>query len=201
MADVAGPRGSGLDLSGPWTRAGAAIAILVASLFILFTFGEEQTFPEAATSRFPFSVWVNNAEEWLQANLRWLTRGISDVVGWGLETVEEFLWTVSWWVVLIGLVVPSLAYGGLRLALLTALGVMMWGAFDMWYEAMSTLSMMGISVGLSIIFGVLIGVACAQSDRFEAAVRPILDTMQVMPAENNSHCDNAQAALKRPANL
>jgi len=41
---------------------------------------------------------------------------------------------------------------------------------------------MGISVGLSIFFGVLIGVASAQSDRFEAAVRPILDTMQVMPA-------------------
>ena len=182
MADITNPGGRSMDLSGPWARAGGALIILILSLIILFSFGEEQTFPEAATSRFPFAVWVNSAEEWLQANLRWLTRAVSDVVGWGLETVEEFLWTVSWWVVLIGLVAPSLAYGGLRLALLTTLGVMMWGAFGMWYEAMSTLSMMGISVGLSIIFGVLIGVACAQSDRFEAAVRPILDTMQVMPA-------------------
>ena len=182
MADVAGPAGKGFDLSGPWARAGAAAIVLILSLVVLFTIGEEQTFPEAATSRFPFAVWVNGAEDWLQANLRWLTRGISAGVGWALETVEEFLWTVSWWVVLVGLVVPSLAYGGLRLAIITTLGVMMWGAFDMWYEAMSTLSMMGISVGLSIIFGVLIGVACAQSDRFEAAVRPILDTMQVMPA-------------------
>ena len=182
MADITNPGGRSMDLSGPWARAGGALIILIVSLIILFSFGEEQIFPEAATSRFPFAVWVNSAEEWLQANLRWLTRAVSDVVGWGLETVEEFLWTVSWWVVLIGLVTPSLAYGGLRLALLTTLGVMMWGAFGMWYEAMSTLSMMGISVGLSIIFGVLIGVACAQSDRFEAAVRPILDTMQVMPA-------------------
>ena len=182
MADITNPGGRSMDLSGPWARAGGALIILIVSLIILFSFGEEQTFPEAATSRFPFAVWVNSAEEWLQANLRWLTRAVSDVVGWGLETAEEFLWTVSWWVVLIGLVAPSLAYGGLRLALLTTLGVMMWGAFGMWYEAMSTLSMMGISVGLSIIFGVLIGVACAQSDRFEAAVRPILDTMQVMPA-------------------
>ena len=182
MADVAGPRGARFDLSGPWARAGGAAIILIVSLFILYAFGEEQTFPEAVTSRFPFPVWINNAEDWLQANLRWLTRGISSGVGWALETVEEFLWTVSWWVVLIGLVMPALAYGGLRLALITTLGVMMWGAFDMWYEAMSTLSMMGISVGLSIIFGVLIGVGCAQSDRFEAAVRPILDTMQVMPA-------------------
>lgn len=182
MADITNPGSNSPDLSGPWARAGGALIILILSLIVLFAIGKEQTFPEAATSRFPFAVWVNNAEEWLQANLRWLTRAISDIVGWGLETVEEFLWTVSWWVVLIGLVVPSLAYGGLRLALITMLGVMMWGAFDMWYEAMSTLSMMGISVGLSIVFGVLIGVACAQSDRFEAVVRPILDTMQVMPA-------------------
>lgn len=182
MADIAGPGGKSADLSGPWARAAAAGIILILSLVVLFTIGEEQTFPEAATSRFPFAVWVNGAEDWLQANLRWLTRGISAGVGWAFETVEEFLWTVSWWVVLVGLVVPSLAYGGLRLAIITALGVMMWGAFDMWYEAMSTLSMMGISVGLSIFFGVLIGVASAQSDRFEAAVRPILDTMQVMPA-------------------
>ncbi len=182
MADIAGPTGKGLDLSGPWARAGGAAIILILSLIVLFTIGEEQVFPEAATSRFPFAVWVNGAEDWLQTNLRWLTRGISSGVGWALDTVEEFLWTVSWWVVLVGLVTPALAYGGLRLAIITTLGVMMWGAFGMWYEAMSTLSMMGISVGLSIIFGVLIGVACAQSDRFEAAVRPILDTMQVMPA-------------------
>ena len=182
MADIANPTGKGLDLSGPWARAGGAAIILILSLIVLYTIGEEQVFPEAATSRFPFADWVNNAEDWLKANLRWLTRAISSGFGWALETVEEFLWTVSWWVVLIGLVVPSLTYGGLRLAIITTLGVMMWGAFDMWYEAMSTLSMMGISVGLSIFFGVLIGVASAQSDRFEAAVRPILDTMQVMPA-------------------
>lgn len=182
MADITNPTGKGLDLSGPSARAGGAAIILILSLIVLYTIGEEQVFPEAATSRFPFADWVNNAEDWLKANLRWLTRAISSGFGWALETVEEFLWTVSWWVVLIGLVVPSLTYGGLRLAIITTLGVMMWGAFDMWYEAMSTLSMMGISVGLSIFFGVLIGVASAQSDRFEAAVRPILDTMQVMPA-------------------
>ncbi len=182
MADIAGPNGKNFALSGPWARAAAAAVILILSLVVLFTIGKEQTFPEAATSRFLFADWVNSAEDWLKANLRWLTRAISSGVGWALETVEEFLWTVSWWVVLVGLVVPSLAYGGLRLGIITTLGVMMWGAFGMWYEAMSTLSMMGISVGLSIIFGVLIGVACAQSDRFEAAVRPILDTMQVMPA-------------------
>ncbi|MEM7268460.1 MAG: ABC transporter permease subunit [Pseudomonadota bacterium] len=182
MANIAGPAQGGIDMKGPWARAGAALGVLIFSLLVLAMIGEKQIFPEAMTSRFTFSQWVNDAEEWLQANLRWLTRLISDGVGWALESVEEFLWTASWWIVLVGLVTPALAYGGLRLALMTTLGVMMWGAFDMWYEAMSTLSMMGISVGLSIVLGVLIGVACAQSYRVEAFVKPILDTMQVMPA-------------------
>ncbi|MBY8977513.1 ABC transporter permease subunit [Rhodobacteraceae bacterium NNCM2] len=158
------------------------LGVLALSLLVLVTIGGEQTFPEAITSHFAFADWVNQAESWLQTNMRWLTRGISDVVGWALDTVEEFLWTVPWLVVVTALVLPAIAYGGLPLALLTLFFVMLWGAFDMWYEAMSTLAMMGISVALCVLFGTVVGVACAQSDRVEKFVNPILDTMQVMPA-------------------
>lgn len=165
-----------------FTKLAATLGVLLFSLAVLFIIGEEQVFPAFMTDNFTFSQWVNDAENWLEDNLRWFTRAISDAVGWALEAVEEFLWTKPWLVVLVALVVPSLAYGGLRLALLSTFCIMMWGAFGMWYEAMSTLSMMGIAVSLCIIFGTLIGVACAQSDRVEGFVKPILDTMQVMPA-------------------
>ena len=173
-----------------WVRLGRtdltkpliAVAVIAVSLVILSVFGGEQTFPEWITSRFAFVEWINQAEEWLQDNLRWLTRLISDGVGWAFAGVEEFLWTAPWMVVLIAFVVPSLAYGGLRLGLIAAACVMLWGAFGMWFEAMSTLAMMGVSVGLCVIIGSAIGVACAQSDRVERFVRPILDAMQVMPA-------------------
>ncbi|MEM7239604.1 MAG: ABC transporter permease subunit, partial [Pseudomonadota bacterium] len=157
-------------------------AVLAVSIVVLITVGREQVFPDVFTSRFPFADWVNQAEGWLEANLKWATRAISDGVGWGLGIVEEFLWTVPWAVVVVALVFPALAYGGLRLGLLTLIGVMIWGAFGMWYEAMSTLAMMGIAVLLCIMIGVLVGVACAQSDRVERLVNPVLDTMQVMPA-------------------
>ncbi|MEM7177920.1 MAG: ABC transporter permease subunit [Pseudomonadota bacterium] len=158
------------------------LGILAVSLIILAMYGHEQVFPAIFTDNFPFSEWVNQAENWLEDNLKWLTRAISDGVGWALDGLEEFLWTVPWLVVVVALVFPALAYGGLPLGLLTLAGVMLWGAFDMWYEAMSTLAMMGISVALCVVFGALIGVACAQSDRVERVVSPILDTMQVMPA-------------------
>ncbi len=169
---------AGADVTGVL----AGLAILAVSVLVLQLFGAKQVFPEAITSRFPFVEWVNEAEDWLKDNLRWLTRAISDSVGWALDTLEEFLWTTPWIVVLIALVMPALAYGGLRLALLTTFGVMMWGAFGMWYEAMSTLSMMGVAVALCVVIGVGLGVLCAQSDRVESFIRPVLDTMQVMPA-------------------
>ena len=39
------------------------------------------------------------------------------------------------------------------------------GSFDQWDPAMSTLALMGVSVLISVIFGVPIGIWCSQSDR------------------------------------
>jgi glycine betaine/proline transport system permease protein len=47
---------------------------------------------------------------------------------------------------------------------------------------METLALMGLSVFLSVVVGVMLGVFCALSDRFERGMKPVLDTMQVMPA-------------------
>ena len=44
------------------------------------------------------------------------------------------------------------------------------------------MALMGLSVLLSVIVGVFFGVLCSQSNRFESALKPLLDTMQVMPA-------------------
>ena len=80
------------------------------------------------------------------------------------------------------LVIPSFAFGGLRLALLVLFGVLFWGAVDLWDSSMETLALMGLSVFLSVIVGVILGVLCGLSNRFERGMKPVLDTMQVMPA-------------------
>ncbi|MEM7522482.1 MAG: ABC transporter permease subunit [Pseudomonadota bacterium] len=158
------------------------VAAILSSLLVLALWGGEQTYPEAITSRFAFVDWINDAEDWLKSHLRWLTRAVSDAVGWALNAGEEALWLAPWPAVLVAFVIPSLAYGGLRLALIAVVVVMMWGAFGMWYEAMSTLAMMAVSVALCVVIGGAVGVVCAGSDRAERAVRPVLDAMQVMPA-------------------
>ena len=157
-------------------------AIMFVSIILLLLFGQEQVFPEILTSNFAFVDWVNQAEAYLKQNYRWLTRAISGAILNLLERIEFFLWTAPWPAVVAFFALPALAWGGLRLFIFAVLGVMMWGAFKMWDDAMSTLAMMVVAVSICILVGGLVGVACARSERVQACVRPILDAMQVMPA-------------------
>ena len=59
---------------------------------------------------------------------------------------------------------------------------MYWGMVGLWDSAMETLALMGLSVFLSVVVGVILGIFCALSDRFERNMKPALDVMQVMPA-------------------
>ncbi len=139
-------------------------------------------FPTSISDRFHIAESINNAEKYLQQSVKVYTRAASAFVGYYLEQVELFLWFKPWPVIALVLVLPALRYGGLRLALFTLVGVLFWGMMDMWDPAMSTLALMGVSVVFSVAFGIMVGIWCSQSDRVEAFVRPILDTMQTMPS-------------------
>ena len=152
------------------------------SLVVYSVLGYKFPFPQFIIDAFPFADWVNEGRTWLEANLKVYTRAIAEVVKIPLEWLEETLWVLPWMVVMLILVLLSLAYGGLPLGLLTFVGVMFWGMVDMWYEAMSTLSLMAVSVAFSALIGVLLGIVASQSDRFDRFLRPVLDTMQTMPA-------------------
>ncbi|MGP4051029.1 ABC transporter permease subunit [Streptomyces sp. 2A115] len=56
------------------------------------------------------------------------------------------------------------------------------GLLGMWEPAMTTLALMIVAVAISALVGVLLGLASGLSDRVDRALRPILDTMQVLPA-------------------
>jgi glycine betaine/proline transport system permease protein len=53
---------------------------------------------------------------------------------------------------------------------------------EAWGLAMTTLAIVVSSVILAVIIGLPLGIIAGKSDRFEAMIRPILDTMQTIPA-------------------
>ncbi len=164
----------------------AVLAIVV--LVVLLSIGitnlttEPQEFPTTIIENFAFADTVNDGEKWLRKNYRWLTRAISGGIGFILDKVETFMLLLPWPVVILGIALPALKLGGLRLALFCVVAMLFWGVTDMWDPTMETLSLMAISVILSVVFGVLLGIVASQSNAVESIVRPVLDTMQTMPA-------------------
>ncbi|MDT7840754.1 ABC transporter permease [Streptomyces justiciae] len=71
---------------------------------------------------------------------------------------------------------------GLRLALGTVAAFLACGLLGMWVPTMQTLALMVVAVAASVVVGALLGLAGGLSDRLNRALRPVLDTMQVLPA-------------------
>ena len=65
----------------------------------------------------------------------------------------------------------------------TALGTFaVIGLLGLWEPAMETLALMVVAVAASAVVGALLGLAAGLSHRCEKLLRPVFDTMQVMPA-------------------
>ncbi len=161
---------------------GVGLLILAISIVVSIVASEVQKFPSAVVDNFPFAEWINQGEAWLKTNYRWLTRAISRGVGSGLDAVEMFLVLLPWPVAVVTIALVALGTGGLRLALFCIGAVLFWGAVGMWDSAMETMSLMAVSVAIAVTLGVLLGIASSLSDRFEAILRPVLDTMQTLPS-------------------
>lgn len=168
--------------SAAWFRALIILIGLVFSVLVSLIFSHQFPFPKAISNQFDFPGLINSGEDWLKDNIRSTTRAIAAYVTGFISGVEEFLWLKPWPLVLAALTLISLRFGGLRFAIFAAAVVLFWGMVGQWDPTMSTLALMGVSVFISILLGVPLGIWCAMSTRTEAIVRPILDTMQTMPA-------------------
>lgn len=71
---------------------------------------------------------------------------------------------------------------GVRLALTAVAAFLVCALLGMWVPTTQTLALMVVAVLASVVVGALLGLAAGLSDRVFRALRPVLDTMQVMPA-------------------
>jgi glycine betaine/proline transport system permease protein len=73
------------------------------------------------------------------------------------------------------------ALGNLRVALLTAGGLVFMGMQGLWQEGMDTLALTITAVLLSLLVGIPLGIWAGLSRRAERVLTPLLDFMQTMP--------------------
>ena len=174
-----------VDKSGNSKSVITYVAIILVFLVALFLSSQSEgpsKLPKVVTDEFTFTAWVNDGEDYLKKNYRWMTKIIAGYIKSGYYFLEDFLIDSPWLLVASIIFLPCLIAGGLRLGLYSLFVIYFWGAVGMWNESLQTVALMGLSVLLCVFFGVILGVLCSQSDRFDGFMKPILDTMQVMPA-------------------
>ncbi|MFG2161625.1 ABC transporter permease [Streptomyces olivaceus] len=107
---------------------------------------------------------------------------VSNIVVLAVRAVYLALLAVGWaGVTAVGALV-AWRVAGVRLALGTAVAFLACGLLGMWVPTMQTLALMVVAVLASVVVGALLGLAAGLSDRMDRALRPVLDTMQVLPA-------------------
>ncbi|HZG84165.1 proline/glycine betaine ABC transporter permease [Paenibacillus sp.] len=132
--------------------------------------------------RIPLRDWVDAFEDWLNDHagaifdfMKFAIGSIVDGFEWAFELVPAP-------VMILLLTGIAYALGRFRLALFTLIGFLLIWNLELWGPTMQTLSLVMTSALISIVFGIPIGIWCAQNDRVQSTVTPVLDFMQTMPA-------------------
>ena len=112
----------------------------------------------------------------------WVLNPFSDTMEWVLQLVEDFLLITPWVVIVLAIFLIAQRVMHLASALFIVLCVLMMGWLGLWVASMETLALMLVSVAVSLVIGIPLGVWSAKDSRVERVLRPILDAMQTMPA-------------------
>ncbi len=162
------------------------IALAIVATLIAVGVGREvlrqQDFPEALETPVLSDV-ANEVVDWSQVTLGGATEAISDaILIWILDPLETLFLGVPWWVV--GGLFAAFAWrlAGIRLAAGVFACFLGLGLLGTWDFSMATLSQVLVSVALTLIVAIPLGILAARSDGFERISRPVLDAMQTMPA-------------------
>ncbi|MET8743137.1 ABC transporter permease subunit [Streptomyces sp. NPDC004728] len=107
---------------------------------------------------------------------------ISNAVVLSVRAVYLVLLAVGWAGVTAAAGLVAWRLAGIRPALTAVAAFAVCGLLGMWVPTMQTLALMTVAVTASVLLGAVLGLAAGLSDRVHRALRPVLDTMQVLPA-------------------
>lgn len=107
---------------------------------------------------------------------------ISNAVVLSVRAVYLVLLAAGWAGVTAAAGLVAWRVAGIRAALTAVAAFAVCGVLGMWVPTMQTLALMAVAVTASVLLGALLGLAAGLSDRVHRALRPVLDTMQVLPA-------------------
>lgn len=167
--------------------------LLILLLILLYpSLGRPQLSEFPAWLRLSIAPPIDMLVHWIRDNLYKIEIGsmtigsgpMSDfIVLWILNPLRSLLTErLPWPVVILFVALIAHHANGWRLAIGTALCTLALGMLGMWTQSMDTLSQVLVSVILTIIIGLPLGIWAARRRNVEWVLRPILDFLQTIPA-------------------
>jgi len=157
-----------------------AIAALIAATVIGRIAGWNE-FPIAYGTSFADP--VDTAVNWFRDTFSFITRPFNDfIVRDVLIRAQNLLNnSLSWQLIVAVAMMLSYFVAGWKMAVTTAVGIMAIGLTGRWTDSVDTLTQTIVAVALSIVIALPIGVWLGRRPRIEAALSPVLDSLQTIP--------------------
>src|SRR2546423_2498231 len=130
-----------------------------------------------------FQLWLSNNRNVEHPNFVFsIFNGFANFLDHLVSWLTSFFHKLTWvgTTVLAGLLV--LRFGGRRAAAGVVLALGSFALMGLWEQSTETFSLTIAAVGLSLLVGMPLGVLAGRSDRFQRAITPLLDAMQIIPA-------------------
>ncbi|OOC55943.1 MULTISPECIES: ABC transporter permease [Nocardiopsis] len=103
------------------------------------------------------------------------------LLGAVLTPLADLLTHSPWWLVVLAAAALGWIFAGARAAAVSGAALVAVGLLGVWNNAMDTLSQVLVASLVTIVLGVLVGVAMSRSDLLAAVLKPVLDAMQTLP--------------------
>ncbi len=130
---------------------------------------------------FPIGDSVEAFIDYLAVNYKAFFDWIYVIASSTIKMVESTLLATPWWVLILLVFLLGVFFTSWKSGIVYGIFLFLIGSFGLWEETMTTLAVIIISVLLSLIIGIPLGILMAFSKGFSSFMRPILDAMQTMP--------------------
>jgi glycine betaine/proline transport system permease protein len=130
----------------------------------------------------PIGQWVSQFINFVLAHDNGTLESLGRVIAGFTEMIEDALMALPDWTVATAISAIGLWRVGWKFGLFCAASFFIIIITGFWPATMSTLALITAATVISLLLGIPLGIWTARSDRVAAAVRPVLDFMQTMPA-------------------
>lgn len=99
-----------------------------------------------------------------------------------IESIEGALAWLPWPVPALALIYAAWRFAGATIAALSVVAVAYLVIFGFWQQTISTVSLVGAAVFITVLLGLPLGILSARSNLLRRVLEPLLDVMQTLPS-------------------